>query len=110
MNDFGDNIISITDEDGNDFELLVLDEADMNDVHYLALTESKDPDEEENLEVIILKVIEDEDTGEELLSTVDSEEELEAIYQIFEDQMFSEDDGYDDYDDYDADMEDYDDE
>lgn len=92
MSDFGDNIISISDEDGNDFDLLVLDEADMNGVHYLALTESQSPDDESNLEVIILKVIEDEETGEELLSTVDSEDELEAIYQIFEDQMFSEDD------------------
>ena len=94
MRDFGDNIISISDEDGNDFELLILDEADLGDVHYLALTESQDPEDEANLEVIILKVITDEDTGEELLSTVDSEEELEAIYQVFEDQMFSEDDEY----------------
>ena len=92
MSDFGDNIISISDEDGNDFDLLILDEADLNGVHYLALTEAKNPEEEENLEVIILKVIEDEETGEELLSTVDSESELEAIYQIFEDQMFAEDD------------------
>lgn len=97
MNEFGDNIISISDEDGNDFELLILDEADMNGVHYLALTESQNPDEESNLEVIILKVIQDEETGEELLSTVDSEDELESIYQIFEDQMFSEDeDGLED--------------
>lgn len=92
MSDFGDNIISISDEDGNDFDLLILDEADLNGVHYLALTEATNPEEEENLEVIILKVIEDEATGEELLSTVDSEEELEAIYQIFEDQMFADDD------------------
>ncbi len=92
MSDFGDNIISISDEDGNDFDLLILDEADLNGVHYLALTEATNPEEEENLEVIILKVIKDEETGEELLSTVDSEEELEAIYQIFEDQMFADDD------------------
>ena len=92
MSDYGDNIISISDEDGNDFDLLVLDEADLDGVHYLALTESQDPDSEENLEVIILKVITDEETGEELLSTVDSESELEAIYQVFEEQMFSEDD------------------
>lgn len=92
MSEFGDNIISISDEDGNDFDLLILDEADMNGVHYLALTEAANPEEEENLEVIILKVIEDAETGEELLSTVDSEDELEAIYQIFEDQMFAEDD------------------
>lgn len=93
MSEYGDNIISISDDEGNDFELLVLDEADLNGVHYLALTEAKNPEEEENLEVIILKVIQDEESGEDLLSTVDSDDELEAIYQIFEDQMFAEDDG-----------------
>ena len=65
MSEYGDNIISISDDEGNDFELLVLDEADMNGVHYLALTEAKNPEEEENLEVIILKVIQDEESGEE---------------------------------------------
>lgn len=93
MSEYGDNIISISDDEGNDFELLVLDEADMNGVHYLALTEAKNPEEEENLEVIILKVIQDEESGEDLLSTVDSDDELEAIYQILEDQMFADDDG-----------------
>ena len=93
MSEYGDNIISISDDEGNDFELLVLDEADMNGVHHLALTEAKNPDEEENLEVIILKVIQDEESGEDLLSTVDSDDELESIYQIFEDQMFADDDG-----------------
>ena len=93
MSEYGDNIISISDDEGNDFELLVLDEADMNGVHYLAITEAKNPEEEENLEVIILKVIQDEESGEDLLSTVDSDDELEAIYQIFEDQMFADDDG-----------------
>ena len=72
MSDFGDNIISITDEDGNDFDLLVLDEAIY-------------------LDIIILKVIEDEATGEEILSTLDNDQELEAVYQIFEDQMFADD-------------------
>ena len=98
MSDFGDNIISISDEDGNDFELTVLDEAEVRGVRYLALTESMDPDSEENLEVIILKVIEDASTGEELLSTVDSEEELEEVYAVFEDRMFSEDEDWDDED------------
>ena len=93
MSEYGDNIISISDDEGNDFELLVLEEADMNGVHYLALTEAKNPEAEENLEVIILKVIQDEESGEDLLSTVDSDDELEAIYQIFEDQMFADDDG-----------------
>lgn len=96
MNEYGDNIISISDEDGNDFDLTILDEAEMNGIRYLALCESENPDEEENLEVIILKVIEEK--GEEILSTVDSDEELEAIYQIFEDRMFSEDEPAEDED------------
>ena len=95
MSDFGDDIITISDEEGNDYELLILDEADLNGVHYLALTDNVDIDEQENVEVNILKVIEDE-TGEELLSTVDDEDELAAIYQVFEDRMFSEDDEDDD--------------
>lgn len=95
MSEYGDNIISVSDEDGNEFDLTILDEADMGDVHYLALTEAEDPDGEENLEVIILKVIQDEETGEDLLSTVDSDEELAAIYQIFEDQMFADDEAFD---------------
>jgi uncharacterized protein YrzB (UPF0473 family) len=99
MSEYGDNFISISDEDGNDFELQILDEVDMNDVHYLALTEAADPDEEENLEVIILKVIQDEATGEDLLSTVDDDAEMEAIYQIFEDRMFADDDDYEPEDD-----------
>ena len=91
MSDFGDNIISISDEDGNDFDLLVLDEAIYRDVRYLALSESLSPEEEENLDIIILKVIEDEATGEEILSTLDDDQELEAVYQIFEEQMFAAD-------------------
>lgn len=98
MNEYGDNIISISDEEGNDFDLLILDEADMNGVHYLALCESTTPEEEENVEIIILKAIKDEASGEELLSTVDSDDELEAIYQIFEERMFSEDEDYEDDD------------
>ncbi len=102
MSDFGDNIISISDEDGNDFDLLILDEADVGDSHYLALTESMDPDNEENIEVIILKVFTDEETGEDLLSTVDSEEELEQVYAVFEERMFSEDEDSWDEDEDDA--------
>lgn len=98
MNEYGDNIISISDEDGNDFDLLILDEADMNGVHYLALCESTTPEEEENVEIIILKTITDEATGEELLSTVDSDDELEAIYAVFEERMFSEDEDYEEED------------
>ena len=92
MDDYGDNYISLTDEDGQDFELQILDEAIVDGVRYFALTESEDPEQEENLEVIIMKLIKDDKTGEELFSTLDSDEELERVYEVFEEQMFGEED------------------
>ena len=98
MNDLGDDIISISDEEGNEYELLVLDEAIMDDSRYLLLTDAKDFDENDNAEVDILKVVTDEASGEEILVTIEDEDELEAIYQLFEDRMFSEDGEYEDDD------------
>ena len=92
MDEYGDNIISISDEDGNDYDLCILDETYYQGVRYLALVEAKDISEEENTEIIILKEIKDEITGEDMLSTMDSDEEEAAVLQQFEDQMFADDD------------------
>ena len=47
----------------------------------------EEDDEEEGDGLIILKVIHDE-SGEELLSTLDSDEELEAVYEQFMELLF----------------------
>ena len=47
----------------------------------------QEEDDEEGDGLIILKVIRDE-SGEELLSTCDSEEELEAAYDAFMEELF----------------------
>jgi len=94
---FGPDFITVTDEDGNEFELEHLDTLEYNGQTYMAFfpavegesgeaTEDVDLDEEYGL--IILKVV--EDGGEEQLSTLDSEEELELVYQQFMDTLFSE--------------------
>ena len=46
---------------------------------------------EEDTGLVILKVI--EENGEELLSTLDSDEELDAVYERFMEALFSEEDG-----------------
>lgn len=94
---FGPDFITVTDEDGNEFELEHLDTLEYNGQTYMAFfpavegeddgaTQDVDLDEEYGL--IILKVV--EDGGEEQLSTLDSEEELELVYQQFMDALFSE--------------------
>ncbi len=78
------DIISVSDEDGNEilFELLERYETD-SDV-YVAITEYRNDEEEiveADFEVIILKVVEDEN-GDEYLEEIQDEMEYEQISDI----------------------------
>ena len=83
--DFGGDFISITDEEGNEFELELLDVLEKDGTFYHAFIPAGQVEEEE-IEIVLLKaVVED---GEELLSTLDSEEELNEIYNLFMERLF----------------------
>ena len=91
--EFGANFITITDEDGNEFELEHLDTLEYNGETYMAFfpavqesAESAENTPEEEYGLIILKVI--SENGEEELSTLDDETELEAVYQQFMELLF----------------------
>lgn len=85
--EFGPDFITVTDEDGNDIELEFVDSLVYNGVSYLSFFPAESDEEEPGL--VILKVI--EENGEELLSTPDSDEELNAVYDRFMEQLFAED-------------------
>ncbi len=81
--DFGANIVSLTDEEGVEHEFEHLDTIELNDNMYLAFVEAGIPEEsEEPIELIILRADKDEN-GEEILSTIDDEEELQMVYNAF---------------------------
>lgn len=80
---FGDDFISITDDDGIDYELEVLGRVEYNGAEYLIVTPANPASEEEELEVSILKV--DFDGDEEILCTLDDEAEMETVYTLFSD-------------------------
>ncbi len=82
-NKFGADIITLTDEEGNEFEFEHLDTIEFNSKLYLAFTEVTEDDSA--AEIIILRMEKDEN-GEEMLVTVDDETELEAAYEAFMDQ------------------------
>lgn len=91
--EFGPDFISITDEDGNEFELEHVDTIEYNGQIYMAFFPADTGEEsgdEEDSGLIILKVVDVD--GEEQLSTLDSEEELEAVYDKFMELIFEEDD------------------
>ena len=99
MEEFGAEIISITDEDGVEYELEVLARVDYEGVEYLALTPANAADEAEELEVSILKsVIED---GEPILVAIEDEDELEEVYDLLMDQIFADEDEDEEEEDYD---------
>jgi len=87
--EFGGDFISITDEDGNEFELELLDVLEKDGTFYHAFIPAatgSEGEDEEDLEIVLLKLV--EDNGEELLTTLDSEEELNQIYDLFMDRLF----------------------
>ena len=90
-----EDIITLTDEDGNDLDFEILASCERNGQTYFAVIEVKDEadiEKEEILEYIVLKLTEED--GEEILATIDDDEELDDIADYFDD-LFSQEIDYD---------------
>ena len=88
---FGDDIITITDEDGVEYVLEVLATLEVDGTQYYALVPaSAEEDEDEDLEVSILKAVEED--GEEILCAIEDEDELERVYNIMMDELYQDED------------------
>lgn len=85
---FGSDFITIVDEDGTEYELEVLSTVEYNGSSYLAVVPASDGSEEQELEVSILKSV-DED-GEPILCAIKDEAEIQAVYDLIMDQMYEE--------------------
>ena len=91
-NEYGPNFITLTDDEGNDIELEYVDALELNGQTYMAffpvLEDEDDESDAEEFGLVILKSV--VENGEELLSTLDSEEELEKVYELFMEQLMEE--------------------
>ncbi len=85
--EYGSDFITITDEDGNEYELEVLSSVEYNGESYLAVIPA-DSEDGSDLEVSILKSS-DED-GEPMLCAVEDEAELQAVYDLIMDSLYEE--------------------
>ena len=88
---YGSDFLTIVDEDGTEYELEVLYTLEYNGASYLAVVPAVDAEEEADLEISILKSVEDED-GEPILCAIEDEEELQAVYDLIMDELYEEDD------------------
>ena len=85
---YGSDYITIVDEDGEEFELEVLMTMEYNGATYQAVIPAVDADEEVDLEVSILKNVEED--GESILCAIEDEQELQTVYDLIMDALYEE--------------------
>ena len=82
--DYTPDLITLEDEAGVEHECEVIDAADYNGEHYLAVVPYvADPEKmlEGDAQVVIMRTV--EENGEEFLDIVDDDEELAAVSEVF---------------------------
>ena len=93
MNDeFGPNFVTLTDDEGNDIELEYVDALENNGTTYMAFfpVVEEDGEDEENEEEYGLVILKSQmENGEEFLVTIDDEEEIDKVYDLFMEQILS---------------------
>lgn len=93
MNDeFGPNFVTLTDDEGNDIELEYVDALEHNGTTYMAFfpVVEEDSEDEENKEEYGLVILKSQmENGEEFLVTIDDEEEIDKVYDLFMEQILS---------------------
>ena len=91
MDQYGSDFITIVDDDGKEYELEVLSTLEYNGNTYMAVIPAAESQDEIELEVSILKSVEEEE-GDPILCAVEDEIELETVYNLIMDQIYEEED------------------
>ena len=83
-----DNIVVLNDEEGNEVQFEFLDLVELDDEEYVVLLPVAEEGEEEEGEVVILKLEDtDEDSDEESYVSVEDEDTLNKVFEIFKEKF-----------------------
>ena len=83
-----EEIYTLTDEEGNETQFELLGSHELDGVVYLALVPIGEGNKEDE-EYVILRMDQDEN-GEDMLVTIDDDDEFDRIADIFDDELFGE--------------------
>ena len=83
--EFGNDFITLVDDEGKEIELEHLDTVEYNDETYMAFLPAN-MSLDDAYELVILKV-EVQPDGEEMLVTLDDEDEEDEMFQIFSERL-----------------------
>ena len=87
--EYGNDVVTLIDEDGNEVEFEHIDTVEYEGVTYLAFIPAE-LSVEEGAEVVILQVVTDEN-GEELLEGVEDDDIADAVFNIVMERAEAED-------------------
>ena len=88
--EFGSDFITIVDDDGQEFELEVLDTMDYKDQTFVAFLPANMDENDPDYGIIILRSVLDEN-GDELFESIDDDDELQDGYDHFAVLLFDDD-------------------
>lgn len=89
--EFGSDFVTIVDDDGQEFELEVLDTMDYNGSTFTAFLPADMSEDDPDYGMIILRSQLDEN-GEEIYESIDDEDELNDVYEHFMVLLFDDED------------------
>lgn len=81
------NIIILSDENGEDVQFEFLDLIEYDSEEYVVLLPAEEDEEDDDGEVVILKVEDSGNEEEESYVSVDDEETLNAVFEIFKEKF-----------------------
>ncbi len=88
-NNYEAEIVTLTDEDGNEIDFEIIGQHEMNGELYVALLPAEEEEKDgSQWEYTVLKLAKDGD--EEMLVTIDDDDEFEAVAAYFDDLFSSE--------------------
>ena len=86
--EYGNDFVTIVDDDGEEFELEHLDTVEIGGELYMAFVPADMDEDDEDFGLVILKVVPQDD--EDALVTIDDEDELNTVYATFVERLSEE--------------------
>ena len=89
--EFGDNLVTMVDENGEEFVLELLESIDYKDATYTAFLPADLDENDPDYGLVLLRNAVDEN-GDEVYDTIDDEDELNDVYEQFMRILFDDED------------------
>ena len=89
--EFGGDLFTITDDDGNDYVLEHVDTVEIDNIFYLAFLPTDLEEDDEDFGLVILKKVEED--GEQILVSIDDDDDLlEDLFERFINRILDDED------------------